>query len=241
MSVMLKRSKDRKVTNKVTPSGGVSIANTMGLPPGKSWSCPSATLYCESICYVMPLQKVYKGVRGVLVHNWELLRSATFTEQVELLTAMIAEFDAECVRREAPPLFRIHWSGDFFSDQYTGAWSYVISQFPHIQFWVYTRSADAAMILHLGKHSNLSLYYSGDEDNVDSCIDMDRLGIKIAFVGRTFEESDKYMAEITEARAIKCPEIRGSLPLISPKGSACFRCGLCVNERQHVTFSASGR
>ena len=190
---------------------------------------------------MFPLQKIYKGVQGVLKHNYDLLKEASLDEQVDLLVDMIEQFTSECDRRGAEKFFRIHWSGDFFDAQYTGAWSYVISQFRDIQFWVYTRNPDAATILHLGKHSNLSLYFSGDEDNIDTCIDMHKLGLKIAFVGRTFEESAKYMAEITEERVIRCPENRGSLALISPKGSACIRCGLCVHERQHVAFSESGR
>ena len=71
----LLRSKDRKVANVVTPNGKqASIANTFGLPAGKAYSCPSATSVCEKICYAGKLEKVFKGTRENLLHNWNLLK-----------------------------------------------------------------------------------------------------------------------------------------------------------------------
>ena len=54
---MLRRSKDRKVTNAVSPNGKTPlIANTFGLPSGKAYSCPGATSVCEKICYAGKLE-----------------------------------------------------------------------------------------------------------------------------------------------------------------------------------------
>ena len=80
-----------------------------------------------------------------------------------LLTQMIDEFIIDCNKRNAPKLFRIHWDGDFFNDIYTYAWKTVIDSNPDIQFWVYTRVKSAALILK--DISNLSLYYSTDDEN----------------------------------------------------------------------------
>ena len=67
----LKRSNDRKVANAVSPNGKTpTIANTFGLPAGKNFSCPGATSVCESVCYAGKLEKVYKGVKATLLHNW---------------------------------------------------------------------------------------------------------------------------------------------------------------------------
>ena len=81
----LKRSKDRKVANYVTASGGVSIANTFGLPSGKAYSCPGATSVCEVICYAGKLEKIYKGVRTNLLHNWSLLKDASEDEVWQMI------------------------------------------------------------------------------------------------------------------------------------------------------------
>ncbi|QGH78097.1 hypothetical protein SEA_LONEWOLF_96 [Mycobacterium phage LoneWolf] len=231
----LKRSKDRKVTNAVNAKGTTAlIANSIGLPSGKGYSCPDATGFCESICYAGKLEKIYKGVSAVLLHNWELLSGAGLEDTVTLLAEMVAEFVKESDRRKAPKIFRIHWDGDFFSPTYVAAWARVIRDFGDVQFWAYTRVATAATFLHAQKLSNLALYFSGDEDNVDTARFLEGKGINVAYVARTFADGK---AEFP--KATRCPENNGSLPLISEKGSACAACGLCVNGRKSVLFSSS--
>jgi hypothetical protein len=160
----LLRSKDRKVANAVTPNGKqASIANTFGLPAGKAYSCPGATSVCESVCYAGKLEKVFPTVKKNLLHNWDLLRNADFDTMQVLLSEMIEEFRNDCVKRNAPMQFRIHWDGDFFNDTYTLAWQNVILNNPDIQFWVYTRVKSSALMLK--GIENLSLYYSTDSEN----------------------------------------------------------------------------
>ena len=75
------RSKDRKVANAVSPNGKTpTIANTFGLPAGKDFSCPNQTPTCAKVCYAGKLEKVYKGVRNVLISNWEQLQNKTIPE-----------------------------------------------------------------------------------------------------------------------------------------------------------------
>jgi len=144
----LKRSNDRKVANAVSPNGKTpTIANTFGLPAGKNFSCPGATSVCESVCYAGKLERGYKGVKAVLLHNWELLKDADHDTMENLLQEMIEDFRKDCEKKDAPKLFRIHWDGDFFNDTYTFAWKHVILNNPDIQFWVYTRVATAADML----------------------------------------------------------------------------------------------
>jgi len=175
---MLKRSNDRKVTNLVSKNGKTpAIANTFGLPAGKAFSCPGATSICESVCYAGKLEKVYKGVRDVLMHNWNLLKDADEPTMVDLLENMINDFRKDCEKKNAKLLFRIHWDGDFFNDTYARAWQYVILTNADIQFWVYTRVKSAALILD--NIANLSLYYSTDDENKDIAHDLRKTGTKI--------------------------------------------------------------
>ena len=154
----LKRSNDRKVANAVSKNGKTpTIANTFGLPAGKSYSCPNQTSVCAKVCYAGKLERVYKGVRDTLLHNWDLLKDANKTVMVELLNEMISDFKKDCDKRNAEKLFRIHWDGDFFSDEYAYAWKDVINNNLDVQFWVYTRVPTAAIILK--GIENLSLYY----------------------------------------------------------------------------------
>ena len=235
----LKRSNDRKVANLVTKNGKqAAIANTFGLPAGKDFSCPGATSICETICYAGKLEKLFKGVKTNLLHNWELLRNAEIDTMLLLLDEMIVEFIADCEKKDAPKLFRIHWDGDFFNDTYTYAWKTIISNHPDVQFWVYTRVKSAALILK--DVSNLSLYYSTDDENISIATDLKQNdGIRLAYLGKTFALTADKMKEITGKVGAKCPENNKSIPLISNAGSACVSCGLCVYGKADIRFSAT--
>ena len=232
------RSKDRKVANAVSPNGKTpTIANTFGLPAGKDYSCPNQTPTCAKVCYAGKLEKVYKGVRNVLMHNWDLLKDADRKTMVNLIADMIDEFRADCDKRNAPKLFRIHWDGDFFSDEYAYAWRAVIILNPDIKFWVYTRVPTAAIILN--NLDNLSLYFSTDKDNTQHATNLNVLGIKLAYLADTFAMGQADLKEMIGKVGAKCPENRKQIPLISQAGSACVSCGLCIDNKANIVFSAS--
>ncbi len=235
----LLRSKDRKVANLVTPNGKqASIANTFGLPAGKAYSCPGATSVCESVCYAGKLEKVFPTVKKNLLHNWSLLKDADGETMVRLLNEMITEFKADCVKREAPMLFRIHWDGDFFNDTYAYAWKVVIDKHPDIQFWVYTRVKSAALILK--DVSNLSLYFSADSENVKTAVDLKiNSGVRMAYLAKNFAIGQADVKEMIGRPAAKCPENNKQIPLISQHGSACVSCSLCVYSKSDIIFSAT--
>jgi hypothetical protein len=235
----LLRSKDRKVTNAVSPNGKTAtIANTFGLPAGREYSCPGATSVCESVCYAGKLEKLFPGVKKNLLHNWELLRNADRVEMYSLLSEMIAEFKTDCVKRNAKMLFRIHWDGDFFNDEYTHAWRSVIEEQTDIQFWVYTRVRSAALILK--DIPNLSLYYSTDSENKEIGIELKvNEGIRLAYLAQNFAIGQSDMKALTNRPGAKCPENLKSIPLISQSGSACVSCGLCVYSKSDIVFSAT--
>jgi hypothetical protein len=235
----LLRSKDRKVANAVTPNGKqASIANTFGLPAGKNYSCPGATSVCESVCYAGKLEKIFKGVKVNLLHNWDLLKDNDLQGMYTLLSEMIAEFKIDCAKKDAPMLFRIHWDGDFFNDDYTNAWRMVIEEQPDIQFWAYTRVKSAALILK--DIANLSLYYSTDSENkaIGVTLKNDH-GIRLAYLAKNFEVGQADMKEMIGKVGAKCPENKKAIPLISQQGSACVSCSLCVYSKSDIVFSAS--
>ena len=239
ITLKLKRSNDRKVANLVTKNGKqAAIANTFGLPAGKAYSCPGATTVCESVCYAGKLEKLFKGVKTNLLHNWDLLKDAEYLTMLNLISEMIDEFKADCVKKDAPMLFRIHWDGDFFNDTYAIAWSDVIKLNPDVQFWVYTRVKSAALILK--DIPNLSLYYSTDSENKSIGINLKKEhGIKLAYLAKNFAIGQADMKELTNKPGAKCPENAKRIPLISTNGSACVSCSLCVYSKADVVFSAS--
>ena len=234
----LKRSNDRKVANAVSKNGKTpTIANTFGLPAGKAFSCPGATATCETVCYAGKLERVYKGVRENLLHNWELLRNADIYTMVSLLSEMIADFKKDCDKRNADKLFRIHWDGDFFNDTYAYAWKKVIENNTDVQFWVYTRVSSAAQILK--DIENLSLYFSTDKDNKEIAISLNKdNGIRLAYLADTFAIGQSDMKAMIGKPGAKCPENKKAIPLISTAGSACVSCGLCIYNKSDIVFSA---
>ena len=235
---MLKVTKDRKVANSVTASGNVRIANAFSLPAGKAYSCPGATDYCESICYAGKLEKVYKGFRNSVIHNWDILKDMTGFEMIDAITPVIRDFDSQCNKWNAPKHFRIHADGDFFNDDYIMAWIHVMESFPAVQFWVYTRNVKAAVRIHKRGIRNCSLYFSGDPQNAPVANMLHNVyGIRIAMVANTFDEAKA----LFDGTAPRCPENNKSIPLISDKGSACERCGLCIHGRNSVLFSKTKR
>ena len=235
---MLKRSMDRKVANAVSPNGKTAtIANTFGLPAGKDYSCPGQTETCAKVCYAGKLEKVYKGVRDVLMHNWNLLKDADHDTMENLLQAMIDDFKKDCDKKDAPKLFRIHWDGDFFSNEYAFAWKHVILNNPDVKFWVYTRVASAANMLK--DIDNLSLYFSTDKDNKEVAIELNKdKGIKLAYLADTFAIGQADMKEMIGKVGAKCPENKKAIPLIDKEGSACVKCSLCVDNKANIVFSA---
>jgi hypothetical protein len=167
-----------------------------------------------------------------------LLKDADGETMVRLLNEMIIDFKADCVKKDAPMLFRIHWDGDFFNDTYAYAWKVVINKHEDIQFWVYTRVKSAALILN--DVSNLSLYYSTDDDNKEIAFDLKTNSkVRLAYLGKTFAATEDTMKELTGKPGAKCPENMKSIPLISSNGSACVSCGLCVYGKADIRFSAS--
>jgi hypothetical protein len=241
----LTRSKDRKVTNAVSPNGKTAtIANAFGLPSGIAFSCPGATSFCERICYAGKLEKIYSGVKNVLVENYNLLTGADYDTKCLLLSRMIRDFIADCVKRDAPMDFRIHWDGDFYSVEYAQAWAEVIAYYPQVRFWVYTRSfTDEVNVLpYLTGLPNLALYLSADPVNIDLANKraQEYPGVFIATVADTFAEARETI--INSARkSYACPENAKRIPLISEKGSACIRCGICPSGRGDVLFSVKKR
>jgi hypothetical protein len=155
-----------------------------------------------------------------------------------LLSDMINDFKADCEKRGAEKLFRIHWDGDFFNEEYAFAWKHVIMNNPDVNFWVYTRVESAALMLK--NLDNLSLYYSTDSDNIDTAkkLSIDE-GIKLAYLADTFAMGKEQLLNLVNAKGVPCPENNKKIKLIDSEGSACVKCGQCVFNRNNILFSVT--
>jgi hypothetical protein len=181
------------------------------------------------------LEKMYPSVREVLLHNWNALKDASRIDMAVMLDTMVNAFKYECEEKQVEKLFRIHWDGDFFSDDYIQAWYLVITQHPDVHFWVYTRNPDAAEALR--DIPNLSLYFSADAENKK----LAPTGVKVAYLADTFADAKQVMLDMTGKPGASCPEQLKRIPLISEKGGACAVCRLCVDGKSDIRFSISKR
>ena len=234
----LKRTNDRKTTVRANKAGKQSlIKNAFSLPSGKAFSCPGATGVCETICYAGRIEKQYPAFLAVAMHNWELLKDASLDVMIDLLSEMITEFVNECEKHNVPKLFRWHADGDIFSATYAEAIEAVCLEFPDVHFWIYTRSFE--YVGFITSIPNLSVYLSVDKENLNAGLlcAADNPGVKMAYLGETFNEGKEIFETLTGVPGGKCPENAKQIPLITEKGGACVTCGLCIFGKADIRFS----
>jgi len=212
--------------------------NTFGLMyglPENGGTCPGATTGkggCLDVrdglkrqtCYMAKITAIYKQVGNVLQSNTALVQGKSLEEIKTVCRETIQAFVQKSKNQDL--YFRLHYSGDFFSEDYTKAWAAVIKEFPNIRFWVYTRSD--LFVEHLLGINNLTVYLSYDPSNFDKMLAVylkhkdanNNLGM--AWLGNEAPDPDIY-------RWVQCPEITGKVKNTSDAG-ACSKCRLCVDN-----------
>ncbi|UMO76201.1 hypothetical protein SEA_TOMAS_266 [Streptomyces phage Tomas] len=235
----LKRSHDRKTANRANMAGKMSLLkNAFSLPSGKNYSCPGATSVCDGVCYAGKLEKQYPAFRNLALHNWELLKDASYGEMQEMLTTMINEFVSECDQYKASKVFRWHADGDIFSSKYAWAIRYIAFKFPDVQFWIYTRSFQYVKFLKGAR--NLSVYLSVDSENESEALKTRESNswVRLAYLSETHEDSKEFMLTNTGKPGAICPENAKRIPLITENGGACVTCGLCIFGKADIRFAS---
>lgn len=228
-----------KLTNNSKTKFSKNHLNTFGLNYGlpiNGGTCPGATKGeggCLNIrdgnvretCYMVKITQIYKGVGKVLQENTSLLKGKSKEEMVEILTNTINEFIR--INKGQNLFYRLHYSGDFFSEDYTKAWATTINKFPNVKFWVYTRSH--SFVKHLVGCKNLAIYISIDPANLTSGYKVyetfaNHTNVGIAFMGNNVPE---------DRRWVQCPEITGKVKN-TPDYGACSKCQLCFTYTDKI-------
>lgn len=240
--MVLKLSSDRKVTPKARWEKAKKrwkpvVQNAFGLPAGPA-TCVGLTPFCDD-CYVIPIANMYPNARMLLEHNLKELQDADQAGMVLLLDEMVQEFKKQATKHGTDKLFRIHYSGDFWSRAYTLAWAEVIRKNPDVQFWSYTRSF--MYVEDLKELDNLTLYLSVDQFNVEAakvCYSR-HPWVMLAFNGYTWKETEEVARHFPmERRGPRCPELTKHTPMVNDDGvGACIQCMLCIRGVNNVRFS----
>lgn len=243
----LRLTLNRKVSPDGSYSGGrwiPTIPNSFGLPPGET--CPGKTDFCKS-CYAFENMRS-KGVKEALDKNYELLKSLeTADEMTAYLVEMVSRYQAFASKNDVSDknmVFRIHWSGDFYSLDYARAWANTVRQFPDILFWAYTRSfrppVDAVPVLD--GIDNLVLLLSTDEYNVDE------IPAAYSHLARANSALDVVSANQfarSDHKTMPCPENLNRYDLMQDGEGACIHCRACfrppIEQVVDITFVTSGK
>ncbi len=247
--------------NSVRPEGLYYVAvepNGFGIP--SIGTCPGRTGYCELDCYALESEK-RPATHDKLQDNLDILRKA---QTVEGMTERLRELMQDYRKRAdviGVPVnkrrYRIHWSGDFFSEEYAMAWRNVILENPDIVFWTYTRSfqSDVNALPLLSGIANLDFFISVDYQNVDraEAVLPDYPDVKVAYLVDYEEEALPLIKQLGRERPFRsepCPENmrdeatgKRGLPVIGKRGGACAVCTYCIGKPStwDVVFVKTGR
>lgn len=210
--------------------------NTFGLThglPTNGGTCPGATLGAggcldvrdgkkRATCYMEKVVQIYKAVGAKLAENTEMVTGQSYETMVQVIRNTVKKFTEKTDKKNW--FMRLHYSGDFFSVDYSKAWAQVIKEYPEVRFWVYTRSHN--MVQYLVDCTNLTLYLSVDPVNIKTATKIyeqfkDRPNVGMAWLGT--ENTPK------EYRWVVCPETSGIIQNTKDRG-ACAKCRLCVDR-----------
>ena len=105
-------------------------------------TCPGATVECMRNCYARRDER-FTSVRSSRIINYLISRRDDFESILENAIRNQIYTRKGTLRKRYQGkeiVFRIHESGDFYSDKYMLAWFHVAAKFPEITFFTYTKS-----------------------------------------------------------------------------------------------------
>lgn len=117
-------------------------------------TCPGSTPTCRRLCYARKAERAYPNVLPCRMKNYCLTEWGDFVDRMVYVLSKKKKLD----------YFRIHESGDMYSQEYLNKWFEICRRLPGTTFLVYTQS------YHLDfshKPSNLVVYYSVWPDSVN--------------------------------------------------------------------------
>ena len=96
------------------------------LPTEKT--CPGSG-FCAKVCYAKKAEKLYPQCLPCREKNYELSMKKGFSKTM-----------AGNIKKMKIGIFRIHESGDFYSQEYLDKWKEIAKMLPEVRFFAYTKS-----------------------------------------------------------------------------------------------------
>jgi hypothetical protein len=199
--------------------------NAFAIPAGKAFACIGETEVCASKCYAKKGNHTWPAVQNLLAKNWALLKHFESKQDTEgAVQALLA------IIPEKQELFRIHESGDFFSQWYVDVWAEAIAARPNTRFWFYTRSFNLNFE-NMKTLPNVTCWASTDSANAEAAT---AFVSNHSFFRHAYGPINK--ADDKPDNSFFCPATVGKLET----AGACEKCRLCTDNRttRHVAFRA---
>lgn len=145
-------------------------------------TCPGATVECMKNCYARRDER-FIGTRAGRIINEMISRREDF-EQVLEDAIRRAVYTKKGERRKKfqgkEIVFRIHESGDFYSEKYMKAWFHVAARFPEITFFTYTKSFKIYERCHSEQPENFTVRASiWSDTSIEELLIINRLHMPI--------------------------------------------------------------
>ena len=123
----------------------------------------------QHMCYAARAQAQYPGANKKAFTNLSLLMTAQKDGGIEGMTKLIVD-SINYAGLQGSKIFRIHESGDFFSDNYFKAWMGVANALPSTNFYTHTTSLKYWITNRGSVPNNMNLIASMDDDNRETIL-----------------------------------------------------------------------
>lgn len=115
-------------------------------------SCVCATPHCVRYCYAKR-GKIAIHQKGIYKRNYEATKLDSFVgDMIDLIRPLYLDLR----------YFRIHTSGDFYSQKYFNKWIEIVNEFPNMKFLAFTRNT-RIKVYQSYLPSNINVIFSSDE------------------------------------------------------------------------------
>ena len=151
-------------------------------------------------CYAAREQGQYPSLNKKVFTNLSLLMTAAKDDGIEGMAKLIIE-SIEYHKLQNSKIFRIHESGDFFSDAYFKAWIKVANYFPTTTFYTHTTSLDFWIRNKSAMPNNMNLIASMDSDNEETII---KNGLRYSKVVYSVNEAKQLRLKIDYDDRLAC-------------------------------------
>lgn len=99
-------------------------------------TCPAAG-HCKIGCYATQGAYIWSNVRSAHESNWKLAKNTT--KFIAAMSKDIQQWLDKAKRGSKQLVVRVHDAGDYYDLKYLQAWLEIMSQFPSVTFYSYTK------------------------------------------------------------------------------------------------------